>query len=326
MTCRIVALMKAEQRHRLARWRKRRLEERSAPGGPETSVAVDLTGSATADGSQPVAASATPVPPPTRSPAVTNDNPVFLPPFLGARIVTRMQLEEIVGYVNESELFRSHWHLEPDANENESDFRHRMKVMLREQLAAARKQDLFFPRVAYGFFPANSERNDVVIWDDDTRTNERARISLPRQQQAPRIGTADFVKPVGEPDFVAMQIVTMGDRISSEMIEHYAGAIRENYVRLFALGMSLCDALAEYWHRRIRIEWGFADEDGPSLGLLRSGFYRGARCPLPGNEDAVVGLLEADRIGVSAATPDHLQPELTSAALILHHPQASRPR
>jgi 5-methyltetrahydrofolate--homocysteine methyltransferase len=251
------------------------------------------------------------------------DNPVIEPPFIGTRVVPRISLDEIVGYVNEQELFRTQWHMEPSDDESEPAFRRRMRQVFQEQLTSARKQELFVPQVAYGYFPANSEGNDVIIWDDDSRTGEQARLSFPRQKEAPRISVADYVKPAGERDFVALQIVTMGSRVSSRVIAHYAGATRESYLRHLGFGMFLLDAIAEYWHRRIRIEWNLADEDGPSLRLLFNGFYRGARYPLAGNEAAVAGLLGSDRIGVSTGVPDCLEPELSRAALIVHHPQAS---
>jgi 5-methyltetrahydrofolate--homocysteine methyltransferase len=100
--------------------------------------------------------------------------------------------------------------------------------------------------------------------------------------------------------------------------------MRESQMRLFGLGVAMREALTEYWHRRIRIEWGFWHEDGPTLSLLFRQFYRGGRYPVPGCEQVVVDLLEAGRIGVSAdgTGDERFQPELTTSRLIVHHPQA----
>ncbi len=102
----------------------------------------------------------------------------------------------------------------------------------------------------------------------------------------------------------------------------------QDYLHLHGLGVEM----AEYWHLRIRQEWGIADEDGPTLlGLFRQK-YRGGRyswgypaCPAPEDNETVAVLLEADRIGVHVGeeTAHQYQPEQTTSALICHHPQAN---
>ncbi|MGA9594767.1 MAG: vitamin B12 dependent-methionine synthase activation domain-containing protein [Acidimicrobiia bacterium] len=264
-----------------------------------------------------------PAPAYVRSATISAANPTIEPPFLGAHVVGPVRPDEIVGYLDEDALFGARWHLSPGAGESESAFRRSARRLLVEQLAAAAKQEIFAPQVAYGYFPANSDGNEVIIWDDEM-SSERARLVFKRQSGQPRLCVADYVKPVGQIDYVALQMVTMGNRMSRRSPDHYGGATPESYLRLHGLGIAMEDALTEYWHRRIRIEWGFWDEDGPSLGLVFRQFYRGGRYPVPGNEHTVAELLGAERIGVTVggAGDDPLQPELTTVRLIVHHPQA----
>jgi 5-methyltetrahydrofolate--homocysteine methyltransferase len=272
-------------------------------------------------------------PVPLRSPEVETDNPVFRPPFLGSRVVKGTSLDEIVGFVNETALFRNQWQFRPEVDESDPEFKERIRDVLREQLANARQADLLVPQVVYGYFPANGDGDDLVIWTDETRREERVRFAFPRQQSAPWLCIADFFRPIesGEIDYAGFHIVTMGDRVSQTTAELFAADRYHDYLLLHGLGVEMAEALAEYWHLRIRTEWGFADEDGPSLrGLFRQQ-YRGGRyswgypaCPDLEDNMKVAELLGADRIGltVGADTGYQYQPEQTTSALICHHPRA----
>ncbi len=268
---------------------------------------------------------------PARSPEVAVDNEVFVPPFLGSRVVKGILLDEIVGYINKTALYRNQWQFRPEDGEDDVAFKERLRPVLRKHLAAARQQDLLVPQVVYGYYPVNSEGDELIVWDDDTRTQERTRFAFPRQQQSPFLCIADFYRPVGEADYAAFHIVTMGDRISERTAQLFAGDSYQDYLFLHGLAVEMTEALAEYWHRRIRIEWGFADEDGPSLARLFRQHYRGGRyswgypaCPDLEDNAKVGELLDASRIGITVG-PDtgfQYQPEQTTSALIAHHPQA----
>ncbi len=270
---------------------------------------------------------------PSRSPAVATDNPVFTPPFLGSRIIKGIALDDIVGYINETALFRNQWQYRPEKGENDEDFKARIRPVFRERLAEAKSLGLLVPQVAYGYFPANADGNDVIIWKDDDRNAEWMRFSLPRQQKDPFMSIADFVKPVGsaEPDYLAFHVVTMGDVVSQHAAKLFAENKYTDYLHVHGLGVEMAEALAELWHRRIREEWGFADEDGPSIAGLFRQQYRGGRysfgypaCPDLEDNVKIGDLLEADRIGVecSEETSFQYQPEQTTSAVICHHPQA----
>ncbi len=272
-------------------------------------------------------------PGPARSPEVETDNTVFEPPFLGSRIVKGIPLDEIAAYVNETALFRNQWQFRPEEGESDAEFKDRLRTVFREQLAVAREQDLLVPQVAYGYFAANGDGNDLVVWADETRRRELARFGFPRQRNEPWLCIADFFRPLGndELDYAAFHIVTMGERISQRTAELFAADQYQDYLLLHGLGVEMAEALAEYWHRRIRVEWGFVDEDGPTLrGLFRQQ-YRGGRyswgypaCPDLEDNVEVAGLLGADRIGlrVGEDTGYQFQPEQTTSALICHHPRA----
>ncbi|MGH9111927.1 MAG: methionine synthase [Acidimicrobiales bacterium] len=270
---------------------------------------------------------------PNRSPDVVTDNPVFAPPFLGSRIVKGMAIDEIAGYLNETALFRNQWQFRPEGGENDDEFKARIRPTLRDELAKAKADTLLVPQVVYGYFPANGDGNDLVVWTDETRSEERTRFSYPRQTKAPYYCIADFFRPVAsdEVDYAAFSIVTMGSAVSERTAKLFADDRYQEYLLLHGVGVEMAEALAEYWHRRMREEWGFADEDGPTLtGLFRQQ-YRGGRyswgypaCPDLEDNEKVLRLLEGERIGLECNedTGFQYQPEQTTSAVFCHHPQA----
>jgi 5-methyltetrahydrofolate--homocysteine methyltransferase len=271
-------------------------------------------------------------PVPLRSPDVKSDNQIFVPPFTDSRVVRGVAIDEIIPYLNLTALFRNQWQYRPNKDERDPQFKERLAPLLREQIAKARADDLLHPKVVYGYFPANADGDDLVIWDDERATTERTRFNFPRQQEDPYLCIADFFRPVGdEVDYAAFHIVTMGSRVSERTKELFDEDRYSDYLLLHGLGVELTEALAEHWHHRIREEWGFADEDGPSLlGLFRQQF-RGGRyswgypaCPDLEDNEKVAFLLGADRIGITVGeeTSYQYQPEQTTSALICHHPQA----
>ena len=163
------------------------------------------------------------------------------------------------------------------------------------------------------------------------RTQEWLRFTFPRQRKAPFLCIADFFRPAesGEPDYAGFHVVTMGQRASEREKELFAADKYQDYLLLHGLSVEMTEALAELWHRRIREEWGFADEDGPTLAGLFRQQYRGSRyswgypaCPDLDDQTKVAELLEIDRIGVSLTEEFHLVPEQSTSAIIVPHPEA----
>jgi 5-methyltetrahydrofolate--homocysteine methyltransferase len=308
-----------------------KLMEIKKTGVDEPEFGRELSGRSTARRRKDSAAE--PVDVPSRSPEVETDNPVFVPPFLGSRVVKGISLDDIAGYLNETALFRNQWQYRPEKGEKDDEFKTRIRAVLREELSKAKASGVLVPQVVYGYFAANGEGKEVVVWKDETRTAEWMRFPFPRQTEAPYLCIADFFRPVesGETDYAAFHIVTMGEAVSEATAKLFAEDRYQEYLKLHGLGVEMAEALAELWHHRIREEWGFAAEDGPTLtGLFRQQ-YRGGRyswgypaCPDLEDNAKVAELLEADRIGISVGeeTEWQYQPEQTTSAIICHHPKA----
>jgi 5-methyltetrahydrofolate--homocysteine methyltransferase len=277
-------------------------------------------------------ADAEPVDVPARSDVAT-DARLFTPPFVGSQVAKGISLDDIAGYINETALFRNQWQFRPEKGgvEKDDEFKARIRPTLRDQLAIAKQESLLVPAAAWGYFAVNSEGNDLVVWKDDTRTQEWLRFSFPRQQKSPFLCIADFFRAAdsGEADYAAFHVVTMGSRASEREQELFAADRYQEYLLLHGLSVEMTEALAEMWHRRIREEWGFADEDGPSLAGLFRQQYRGSRyswgypaCPELDDQVKVAELLEIDRIGVAITEEFHLVPEQSTSAIIVPHPEA----
>ncbi|HEY5439316.1 MAG TPA: vitamin B12 dependent-methionine synthase activation domain-containing protein, partial [Acidimicrobiales bacterium] len=268
---------------------------------------------------------------PSRSPEVDMENPLFTPPFLGSRVAKGMSIDEISEYLNLTAIFRNQWGFRPENGEDDPAFKERVSATLREQLAIAKEESLLVPQVVWGHYPAASDGNDLVLYGDDTRLSEVARFTFPRQHVDPFLCIADFFRPVDSDDldYASFMLVTMGSRVSERCQELFAENRYTDYLLLHGLGVEMAEALAEMWHRRIRDELGFVEEDGPTLtGLFRQQ-YRGGRyswgypaCPDLTDNAKVAQLLESERIGVTVSEGFQLNPEQTTDAIICHHPMA----
>jgi 5-methyltetrahydrofolate--homocysteine methyltransferase len=263
-------------------------------------------------------------------------NEVFVPPFTGSKVVKGIALDDITAYINETALFRNQWQFRPEAKadgtkETHEEFNERLRPMLRAQLAQATTEGLLNPAVVYGYYPANSDGQDIVIWSDESRDGEITRFRFPRSRVDPHQCISDLVKPVDsdELDYVAFHIVTMGAAVSERTAELFAADKYQDYLLLHGLGVEMAEALAELWHRRIREEWGFAEEDGPSLAGLFRQQYRGGRyswgypaCPDLEDQVKLDELLQLEKIGVVLTEEFQLEPEQSTSAIIVPHPEA----
>jgi len=270
---------------------------------------------------------------PPRSPDIATDNVVFRPPFLGTQVVKGIAIDEIAGFINETALFRTQWQFRPQGGESDEEFKARIRPQLREELAKAKAAGILMPQVVYGYFAANGDGDELVIWADESRSSELARFRYPRQTKAPFMCIADFFRSADgdEVDYAAFSIATMGPAVSEATAKLFADDRYQEYLLLHGLGVEMAEALAELWHKRIRTEWGFVDEDGPALAGLFRQQYRGGRyssgypaCPDLEDNVTILDLLDGGRIGLecSEETGYQNQPEQTTSALICHHPQA----
>ena len=276
--------------------------------------------------------SAPAAPVPERS-DVALDAPVFTPPFTGARVAKGIALDDIATYINETALFRNQWQFRPDkaTNETDDDFRVRLRPQLRDELAKAQADGLLVPAVVWGYFPVSGEGDELIVWTDDDRRTEWLRFSFPRQQADRFLCIADFFRSAasGEPDYAGFQVATMGTAATERERELFADDRYTEYLLLHGLSVEMTEALAEYWHRRIREEWGFADEDGPTVqGLFRQK-YRGSRyswgypaCPDLEEQAKLDELLDFSSIGVQLSEEFQLDPEQSTSAIVVPHPEA----
>jgi 5-methyltetrahydrofolate--homocysteine methyltransferase len=267
---------------------------------------------------------------PARS-SVALDNQLFVPPFVGTRVAKGIPIDDITEYLNLTALFRNQWGFRPENGEDDTEFKDRVRAVLREEMAKAKEGDLLIPQVAYGHFAANAEGNDLIIWEDESRNTEWMRFTFPRQRKEPWLCIADFFRSTdsGEEDFASFMLCTIGHRASEEAARLKAENRYTDYLFLHGLGVEMAEATAEYWHRRVREELGFADEDGPSLAGLFRQTYRGGRyswgypaCPDLNDNAKVVELLGGERIGVTVSEGFQMEPEQTTDAIICHHPDA----
>ncbi|NLU64841.1 methionine synthase [Rhodococcus sp. HNM0563] len=291
-------------------------------------------------------ASETPVVIPERS-DVQADLPVPTPPFWGTRVVKGIALAEYASLVDERALFLGQWGLRgqragdgPTYEELvESDGRPRLRYWL-DRLST--EGILQHAAVVYGYFPAVSEGDDVVVLTEPRPdAPERYRFKFPRQQRSRFLCIADFVRSrqdalaSGEVDVWPFQLVTMGQPIADFANELFASNSYRDYLEVHGIGVQLTEALAEYWHRRIRQELAFsgggtaADEDPDEVTEYFKLAYRGARfafgygaCPDLEDRIKLVELLEPERIGVELSEELQLHPEQSTDAFVLHHPEA----
>ena len=278
---------------------------------------------------------------------VTVDNPLPTPPFWGTRVVKGVSLAEYSGMVDERALFLGQWGLRgaksgsgPSYEELvETEGRPRLRYWL-ERLST--EGVLAHAAVVYGYFPAVSEKDALVVLEDARPdAAERFRLEFPRQRRDRHLCLADFWRPRGlavergEVDVLPLHLVTMGQPIADYANELFAKDAYRDYLEVHGLGVQLTEALAEYWHRRIREELTFptggavAAEDPADVEEFFKLGYRGARyslgygaCPNLEDRTKIVELLQPGRIGVELSEELQLHPEQSTDAMVAHHPEA----
>jgi len=259
--------------------------------------------------------------------------PVPAPPFWGTRLVRGIPLAEYGAFLDERALFLGQWGLKPargrDGPSHQELAETEGRPRLRMWLERAQTEGLLQAAVVQGYFPCYSEGNDLVVLDDSG--GERERFRFPRQRRDRRLCLADFFRPreSGETDVVAFQLVTVGPRISEATAELFAKNAYRDYLELHGLSVQLAEALAEYWHARVRDALGISGRDPADLdGILKVG-YQGCRysfgypaCPDLEDRAKVMRLLEPGRIGVTLSEEFQLAPEQSTDSVITHHPEA----
>ncbi|MEU4726852.1 methionine synthase [Streptomyces sp. NPDC023588] len=263
---------------------------------------------------------------------VSVDNPVPTPPFWGTRVVKGIPLKDYASWLDEGALFKGQWGLKQARAGGatyeelvESEGRPRLRGLL-EKLHT---ENLLEAAVVYGYFPCVSKGEDLIILDE--QGNERTRFTFPRQRRGRRLCLADFFRPEesGETDVVGLQVVTVGSRIGEATAKLFESDSYREYLELHGLSVQLAEAMAEYWHARVRAELGFGGEDPDEVEDMFDLKYRGARfslgygaCPDLEDRAKIADLLQPERIGVHLSEEFQLHPEQSTDAIVIHHPEA----
>lgn len=261
---------------------------------------------------------------------ITLSNPVPPPPFIGSKVVKGIALADIVRYLDERSLFLGQWGLKPSRAEDGASYEELVETQgrprLRYWLDRIKSENIVQPAVVYGYFDARSSGNSIMVRDPET--GEEREFSFPRQGRDRRLCLADFVH--GTDDFVAFHVVTMGSHVSEVAQELFESNSYRDYVELHGLSVALTEALAEYWHARIREEWGIGAADGASIADILKQEYQGERfsfgypaCPDLEHQIPLSLLLKPERIGVTVSEEMQLHPEQSTSAIIFHHPEAA---
>ncbi|MEV8390417.1 MULTISPECIES: methionine synthase [unclassified Streptomyces] len=263
---------------------------------------------------------------------VAVDNPVPTPPFWGTRVVKGIQLKEYASWLDEGALFKGQWGLK-EARKGGPSYEELVesegRPHLRGWLEQMHTQNMLEAAVVYGYFPCVSKGDDLILLNDDG--SERTRFTFPRQRRGRRLCLADFFRPEesGETDVVGLQVVTVGSKIGAATAELFEANAYRDYLELHGLSVQLAEALAEYWHARVRSELGFAGEDPAEVEDMFALKYRGARfslgygaCPDLEDRAKIAELLEPERIGVELSEEFQLHPEQSTDAIVIHHPEA----
>lgn len=261
-------------------------------------------------------------------------------PFLGSRVVTGIDLNDVYGFINTVALFRGQWQVKKGAlsdKEYDALIEDTITPVFEKLKAKCRDEKILQPAVVYGYFPVNSDGDDVVVWDPESaklpagQRREIERFRFPRQPDKQRLCISDFFAPVesGRVDVLGLSCVTMGRAVSEAAQELFRANDYTNYLYLHGLGVECAEALAEMWHKRMRQELGIAGEDSPRVRELFTQHYRGSRysfgypaCPDMSDQDRLWKLIDPTRIGCHLTENWQIDPEQSTSAIIVHHPEA----
>jgi 5-methyltetrahydrofolate--homocysteine methyltransferase len=268
-----------------------------------------------------------------RSPVVKDAPDIPTPPFWGVKVRKDFDLRELFPFINDTALFKNQWQLKTASQEDylrlvEEKFRPIKKKLEDEVIATG----ILEPKAVYGYFPAQSDGNDAIVYDPQDNAKELVRFTFPRQREGRKLSISDFFSPKssGKMDVIGLSLVTMGARASVETQKLFEAGEYTKYLYLHGLSVETAEALAEYLHKKIREELGIAGEDSPNIRDLFHQKYRGSRyslgypaCPNLEDQTKLFALLHPEEnVGVRLTTGFLLDPEQSTSAIVVHHPGA----
>ncbi len=263
---------------------------------------------------------------------ITRDVPVPVPPFWGARVIGA-PTKAVIPFLNERSLYQFQWGFRKQGKSLD-DFlgwaKQELRPVMRRMLGIAEKEDILKPQAIYGYWKAAGQGNDLIVFDQDGET-ELCRFGLPRQPKEDGECIADFFRDVddAERDVLGLQVVTVGQKASDTARVWFEDNRYQDYLYLHGLSVEVAEAMAEYTHKRIRAELGYAGEDDRDMDKMLAQSYRGSRysfgypaCPKLEDQVPLLKLLGAERIGVSLSDEWQLHPEQSTSAIVVLNPKA----
>ena len=269
----------------------------------------------------------------TKRAELAKQTDVPVPPFWGSRIIENVNVKALLPYLNEQMLYTFHWGFKKQGKSLDEYWKYidaEIKPILKRLLAECEEKNILQPQAAYGYFKCSARGNDLILFDE-SGTKETGILALPRQDKDGGICIADFFRDIdsGERDVLAMQVVTAGQTVADVAREWFANDRYQDYLYLHGVGVEIAEASAEYIHKRIRAELGFGHEDARDMKQMLKQGYRGSRysfgypaCPRLEDQEMLLRLLGAERIGVELSDEYQLHPEQSTSAIVVHHPQA----
>jgi 5-methyltetrahydrofolate--homocysteine methyltransferase len=270
---------------------------------------------------------------PARS-SVASDVAVPSVPFLGDRLVEEIPLEQVYPYINLVALFRGQWGFKKgdmDEAAYERFIEDKARPVFERLSRQCREERILRPQVVYGYYPVQSEGDDLVVFDPVDQEREIERFRFPRQLGRERLSISDFFRSreSGEKDILGLQCVTVGLEASHRAKQLFERNEYTEYLYLHGFGVECAEALAEMWHKRMRAELGIGNDDSPEIRKLFTQHYRGSRysfgypaCPDMSDQEKLFRLIRPERIGCVLTENWQIVPEQSTSAIVVHHPEA----
>jgi 5-methyltetrahydrofolate--homocysteine methyltransferase len=263
---------------------------------------------------------------------LTQSEPVMVPPFWGARVL-EAPTKALVPFLNERSLYQFQWGFRKQGRDLE-DFlgwaKQELRPVMKRMLALCEADDILRPQAVYGYWKAAGQGNDLILFEQDG-TTEVARFALPRQPKEDGECIADFFRDIddAERDVIGLQVVTVGQKASDTARAWFEENRYQDYLYLHGLSVEMAEAMAEYVHKRIRAELGFAAEDDREMEKMLAQRYRGSRysfgypaCPRLEDQAQILTMLNAERVGISLSDEWQLHPEQSTSAIVVLNPKA----
>jgi len=257
------------------------------------------------------------------------------PPFWGDRMVEWVDPDQVFPFINKIALFRGQWQFKKgklSEKEYQALLEDEVEPLFERLKQKCKDEQILEPKLVYGYYPCQSDGDDLIIYDPEDHDKEAERFTFPRQSEKKKLlCISDFFKSVdsGEKDVVGFTCVTMGQRISEVTQELFKNDDYQQYLYMHGMGVEAAEGLAEMWHKRMRQELGIDADDASDIRKLFQQHYRGSRysfgypaCPDMSDQEKLFRLIKPERIGCELTDNWQIDPEQSTSAIMVHHPEA----